>query len=150
MSDDPRQVVIESVSILVPDRPDLVFPLGTKEAVAALAAQAPVFKEGVLCVRGGGGGCAGGQWWLPPSATVDTHLLCSALPSNAPLLEPIHPRPPPIPSPFPIALVLVVVHSTPTKVGNMPLSYSVYVHYCVLILFAHEQARTTAFASGSE
>ncbi len=53
VSDDPRQVVIESVSILVPDRPDLVFPLGTKEAVAALAAQAPVFKEGVLCMRGG-------------------------------------------------------------------------------------------------
>ena len=102
---------------------------------------------------GWGGGCADGQWWLPPSATVDSHLLCSALPSNAPLCEPgpIHPHPPPpIPSPFAIALVLFVVHSTPTKVGNMSLSYSVYVLYCMVVLFAHEQARTTVFASGSE
>jgi hypothetical protein len=51
VSSDPRQVVIESVSILVPDRPDLVFPLDTKEAVAALAAQSPTFKEGACCTR---------------------------------------------------------------------------------------------------
>ena len=46
VSDDPRQVVIESVAILVDGRPDLVFPLDTPEAVAALSTRVLVFKEG--------------------------------------------------------------------------------------------------------
>ncbi len=45
-TDDPRQVVVVSIAILVDGRADMVYPLGTPEDVARLATTPIVFKEG--------------------------------------------------------------------------------------------------------
>jgi Rho GDP-dissociation inhibitor len=44
---DPRNVIIDSISIVVKDRPDIVIPLTTPADVAAMKGRILKFKEGV-------------------------------------------------------------------------------------------------------